>query len=225
MILSDKDIRAACEAGGLRIEPFAEDSIQPASYDLRVGGQAAISSDKKVVDLTSTGFVEIKPGDFVIVSTLEKLALDASHVGRFGLTSGYARRGLIASVGAQVDPGFRGRLFVGLTNLSTKPIALPYKDIFLTVEFHGLERPVERPYDGPYQERDELTGEDIRVVMEREYMSQTEMMRTLEALVSTVDGLKNSLNWRLPLTIGIIMGIFAIIMTIIVSVITLFAGS
>ena len=223
MILSDKDIRAAREAGNLHIDPFSEESVQPASYDLRVGNQAAISSDKKVVDLTSTGFVEIKLGDFVIVSTLEKLGLDASHVGRFGLTSGYARRGLIASVGAQVDPGFRGRLFVGLTNLSTKPIALPHKDIFLTVEFHGLERPVERPYEGAYQDRDQLTGDDIRVVMEREYMSQTEMMRTLEALVSTVDGLKNSLNWRLPLTIGIIMGIFAIIMTVIVSVITLFA--
>ena len=51
-------------------------------------------------------------------------------------------------------------------------------------------------------------------------MSQTEMMLTLEALVSTGDGLENSLNWRLPLTIGVIMGIFAIILTIA----TLFAG-
>lgn len=218
MILSDSEIRSARESGRIAIEPFADASVQPASYDLRVGRQAAISSDKQVVDLTTSGFVQIKPGDFVIVSTQEKLELDASHVGRFGLTSTYARKRLIASVGAQVDPGFRGRLFVGLTNLSTKPITLPHADVFLTVEFHGLERPVDTPYAGPYQDRDELAPEDIRVVMEREYMSQTEMMRTLETLVSTVDGLKQSLNWRLPLTMGVIV---AAIMTVVTAVITM----
>lgn len=50
-----------------------------------------------------------------------------------------------------------------------------------------------------------MSPEGIRVVMEREYMSQTDMMRTLEALVSTVEGLKQSLNWRLPLTVTAIM--------------------
>ena len=94
---------------------------------------------------------------------------------------------------------------------------LPHADVFLTVEYHRLERPVDTPYAGPYQGRDELAPEDIRVVMEREYMSQTEMMRTLETLVSTVDGLKQSLNWRLPLTMGLIV---AAIMTIVTSVIT-----
>lgn len=221
MILSDRDIRSAHQGGKIGIEPFSETSVQPASYDLRVGTQAAISSDKQVVDLATKGFVQIKPGDFVIVSTYEKLQLDASHAGRFGLTSTYARRGLIASVGAQVDPGFRGRLFVGLTNLSTKPITLPHMDVFLTVEFHLLERPVAAPYSGPYQDRDELTPEDIRVVMEREYMSQTEMMRTLETLVSTVEGLKQSMNWRLPLTMGLIV---AAIMTAVTLAITLLAN-
>ena len=210
MILSDRDIRAACsdESGEFRIEPFSEASVQPASYDLRAGDQAASSSTKQLTDLTKAGFIEISPGDFVIVTTFEKLSLSARHVARFGLTSTYARKGLIATVGAQVDPGFRGRLVVGLTNLSTKPIALPHKDIFLTIEFHRLEKPVEVPYEGPYQGRDMLSPDDIRSAIEREYMSQTEMMRTLEALVTTVEGLKQSINWRLPLMMSIIMAAF-----------------
>ena len=77
---------------------------------------------------------------------------------------------------------------------------------------------MDTPYSGPYRDRDELVPEDIRVVMEREYMSQTEMMRTLETLVSTVDGLKQSLNWRLPLTMGLIV---AAIMTVVTVVVTL----
>ena len=207
MILSDRDIHAACTAdqGGIGIDPFSKDSVQPASYDLRVGNQAASSSHKEVIDLTKTGFVEVKPGDFVIVITYEKFTMDAQHVGRFGLTSTYARKGLIATVGAQVDPGFRGRLTIGLTNLSTKPIILPHKDTFLTIEFHRLEQPVDEVYAGPYQGRDMLSPEDIKLVMEREYMSQTEMMRTLQALVATVEGLKQSITWRLPLTLGAIV--------------------
>ena len=89
--------------------------------------------------------------------------------------------------------------------MSSKPITVPHKDRFLTIEFHRLEQPSSSPYNGPYQGRDELSPDDIKTVMEREYMSQTEMMRTLEALVSTVEGLKDSINWRLPLTLGAIV--------------------
>ena len=206
MILSDQDILATCKKGeSIAIEPFDEASIQPASYDLRVGDQAASSAEKELFDLTKTGFVEIKPGDFVIVLTHEKLMLDQQHVGRLGLTSLYARKGLLATVGPQVDPGFQGRLVIGLTNLSSKPIAVPHNDKFLTMEFHRLEKPSSSPYSGQYQGRDKLSPEDIRVVMEREYLSQTEIMRTLEALVSTVEGFKHTVSWRLPLVLGAIV--------------------
>ena len=147
MILSDREIRTAClnKSDDLGITPFREELVQPASYDLRVGGQAAISSKKQLIDLT---------------------------------------------------------------NLSTKTITLPYKDIFPTIEFHGLEKAVETPYEGPYQDREVLGPEDIRAAMEREYMSRTEMMRTLEALVTMVEGLKQRINWRLPLMISLIMALF-----------------
>ena len=184
VIPTDQMIREVCAAagGGLAIEPFSESLVQPASYDLRVGPQAASASDKRMTNLAAAGFVRIRPGDFVIVATHERLRLDSWHTARFGLTSAYARRGLIATLGAQIDPGFQGRLVVGLTNLSAKPISLPYKDLFLTVEFHRLEQSAAAPYAGPYQGREELAPEDIRAVMEREYMSQTEMMRTLRHL-------------------------------------------
>ena len=204
MILSDRDIRAA-QGNGINIDPFSDELVQPASYDLRVGNRAACASNKQVTDLAEAGFVEIKPGDFVIVTTYERIELSARHVGRFGLTSTHARKGLIATVGAQIDPGFHGRLTVGLTNLSAKPVILPHKDIFLTTEFHRLEQDVETSYSGPYQDRDELSPEDIKIVMEREYMSQTEMMRTLESLVTTVESLKQSINWRLSLALAIIV--------------------
>ena len=219
MILTDDDIRTACADpnGEISISPFDPAAVEPASYDLRVGSQAATSSTRKVTDLAQEGFVEVKPGDFVIVTTLETIKLDNAHVGRFGLTSSHARRGLIATAGPQIDPGFHGRLTIGLTNLSTKSVALTHKDSFLTVEFHRLDKPVNKPYSGQYQDRVELAHDDIQSVMEREYMSQTEMMRTLEALVSTVDGLKQSVNFRLPLILGVFLTLFSVIMAFIVA--------
>ena len=227
MILTDSEIRAACASsdGGIAIIPFDERSVEPASYDLRVGQQAATTSRKRITDLEREGFVEVEPGDFAIVSTFETLRFDNRHVGRFGLTSTHARRGLIATVGPQVDPGFHGRLTVGVTNLSTKPVTLTYQDHFLTVEFHRLEKPVDTPYTGQYQDRVKLSSDDIEAVMEREYMSQTEMMRTLQALVSTVDGLqksvdstveslKQSVNLRLPLVLGGFLTLYTVILAL-----------
>lgn len=217
MILSDQDIRDAVAAGHIKIEPFEEGQIEPASYDIRVGNQAASSAQGKKIDLQEAGFVQVRPGDFVIVSTFERLELDSQTAARFGLISRYSRQGLIATTGAQIDPGFRGRLFVGLTNLSTKEITLPHRDGFLTIEYHRLANPVKRPYSGPYQDRDELGPDEIKVVMEREYMSQTDMMRTLESLVSSVDSLKQTLNWRVPVVVASIIAIFLALHTVLIS--------
>ena len=38
-------------------------------------------------------------------------------------------------------------------------------------------------------------------------MFQTEIVRTLESLVSAVEELKQSINWRLPLTMGLIIAV------------------
>ena len=208
MILSNKEILNTYKNGSsIVIEPFSEELLQPASYDLRVGDQAASSAKKEVLDLTKTAFIEIMPGDFVVMLTYEKLALDLRHTARFGLTSSYACKGLLATVRPQVDPGFEGRLIIGLTNLSSKPIVLPYEDRFLTIEFHRLEQPSSTPYEGPYQGRDRLSPDDIKTALEREYMSQTEMIKILETLVLTVDNLKQAISWKLPLILGGILAV------------------
>ena len=62
-----------------------------------------------------------------------------------------------------------------------------------------------------------LGPEEIKIVMEREYMSQTDIMRTLEALVSAVGGLKDTFSWKMPLVFGLVMTIILAIYVAIVS--------
>ena len=194
MILSDKNIIETYKNGSLGIEPFSQEHVQPASYDLGVGDDAARSSGKNKFKVKDVGYLSLQPGDFCIVTTQEKLSLDNKHTARFDLTSSYAKKGLIATTGAKIDPGFKGVLVVGLTNLSGKEIILPYHDRFLTVEFHRLVEPVEKTYSGQNQGREGLDSEDVRRIMNREIASLPEIVTTLQSLVRSTDRLDKELK-------------------------------
>jgi len=77
-------------------------------------------------DPRSAGYLSLEPGDFAVVTVREEIALGPLHAGRFGLRSKYARKGLIATTGPQIDPGFHGRLILGFTNLTPKAITVPH---------------------------------------------------------------------------------------------------
>ena len=211
MILTDSMIEAAVSDGSIKIDPFEVKQIQSASYDLRVGPLAAASSSRGKVDVKEKGFLQLEPGDFAILVCEEIITLDNQHTGRFGLRSKWARKGLVATTGPQVDPGFTGRLNVGLTNLTSRSVALPHLDDFLTLELHHLSEPAKHPYSGTYQGQSALSTEDLEAVLEREVMSLSEMNTTLRSLSANVGSLEKtvaSMRWILGVGIAII-GIIA----------------
>ena len=216
MILPGDKIRELVQGQAeVCIEPFDPSSLEPASYDLTVGDQAASTGADGVVDVKEKGYFELRPGTFAIVTTREKITLDASHVARFGLTSSYARSGVVATTGLHVDPGFRGLLVVGLTNLSAKAVRFPHHDKFLSIEFHQLSEPAKHLYTGPYQGREGLGPEDIKTALDREVDSMPEMMETLRTLTAAVDGLKSgmrSLQWVMGVGVVVVVMILAVLL-------------
>ncbi len=217
MILSDRQIKEAITNGDILIDPFEESQVQSATYDLRVGLQAATTSTKRLIDIRKDGYLLLKPGDFAIITVLEKLHLGTSYTGRFGLRSKYARKGLIATTGPQIDPGYKGRIIIGLTNLTPKPVSLPYKDDLISVEFHKLDEPCENPYSGPYQEKYELGPGDIEMIVETESMSFSEVLTTLSSLSKNVGELASDvrmLKWIMPLIVTIGITVIGIIVAL-----------
>ena len=218
MILTDKKIKEALSNGDIKIDPFIDSQVEPASYDLRVGKHGATTSTKKIIDIEKQGYILIEPGDFAIVAVLEEILLSTKHVGRIGLRSKYARKGLIATTGPQVDPGYHGRLKIGMTNLTPKPISLPFKDDFITLELHELTEPASTPYTGPYQDQLDLSPEDIEAVTEGSGMALSEVMVTLRSLTQNVAALAGevkSLKLLIPLIITIGIGIISLIVAVI----------
>lgn len=224
MILTDHMIKEAVESGGIVIEPFEERQIQAASYDCRVGDQGATTSAKRKVDIRHDGYLALEPGDFGVLTVLEKIELGAQYAARFGLRSKFARKGLIATTGPQIDPGYRGRLIIGLTNLTPKTVSLPHKDDLISIEFHRLEEPATTPYQGPYQDRDELGAEEIEFITESEGMALSEMLNTLRSLsenvgtlatdVTKLTGEVRSSKWIVPVIVTIGMAVIGIVIAI-----------
>ncbi len=201
MILTHQQIVESHRAGDTVIDPFDKEQVEAASYDLRIGAQGATTSSKRVVNIREAGYILLKPGDFGVVTTYETLKFGLQNVGRIGLRSKYARKGLIATMGPQIDPGFHGRLIVGLTNLTPKPIWLAFKDDFLSVEFHRLEQASTKPCAGPYQGRLELGPEEIEAITETEAMTLPEVLTTLRSLsanVGTLTTQMSMLKWIIP---------------------------
>lgn len=213
MILTNGDIKKAISKGELSITDFDEKYLQPATYDARLGFQGFTTTEKKIIRIDERGVFELKPGDFGVVLTHEILTLPKNMVARFGLKSKYSRMGLVGSVGPQIDPGFNGRLFISLINLSPKSAILTYKEPFCSIEFHRLEKPATKSYDGPYQGQVELSSRDIEPLI-HEGLCFSEMfteLRSLSANVAELTSSVNSLKWSIPIIIIIGMAVIAIL--------------
>ena len=140
MILSDRTIREELSASRIVIEPLMEGCIQPSSVDLHVDryfrlfrnhtrGMIDVKEDQQelteLVEVTDDDALILHPGEFVLGSSLERVALPDDLVGRLEGKSSLGRLGLlIHSTAGFVDPGFDGHLTLELSNVSNLPITV-----------------------------------------------------------------------------------------------------
>ncbi len=191
-MLSDLEIRDATAAGDLGVTPFAEQCLQPASYDFRVGTEAYLSGSEAIVDVATRGLVVIEPGEFAVLTTRETIRCGPRYAAQLGLESRYARQGLVLLSGPQVDPGFRGVLVVRVVNLAPRRVTLPYEAPFLTVQFFRLDHPVARPYAGSRQGQTGLGPADLEELTNPDSPTMGGMLRSLRSLAEDVNGLTAS---------------------------------
>ena len=132
VLLSDR-IRHYCGPDFQLISPMKELNLQPAAYGLRVGDNYTKNGERYT--LNSGGVFEIEPYRVAIIQTLETLNLPDFLIGRWNIQISLAYKGLVWVGGAQVDPGFRGRLNCPIYNLSSEPVRLSYGDKLAVIDF------------------------------------------------------------------------------------------
>src|ERR1700689_1427461 len=138
-VLSDATIMRMVAAGRIKIDPWDEQLVQPASVDLRLGGSFRVFSNHKItaIDLRDPPqalteqvvperdepFV-IHPGEFCLGRTLGPVELPAAFC----------------------DPGWKGTLTLELNNRTRVPIKLYPGLPIAQLSFMTLDAPAQRPY-------------------------------------------------------------------------------
>ena len=162
MILSDKTIREELDAGRIVIDPLDENCVQPSSVDLHVDRffRVFLNHTQRVIDVKDdqenlTELVEVledeafilHPGEFVLGSTLERVALPADLVARLEGKSSLGRLGLlIHSTAGFVDAGWDGHLTLELSNVANLPITIYPGMKIGQISFLRMTTPADVPY-------------------------------------------------------------------------------
>ena len=162
MILSDRTLREQIEAGRIVIEPFDPLCVQPSSIDVKIGNlfrvfrnhtSAVIDVKQNQEDLTELitipddGVFMLHPGEFVLGSTVERIAVPDDMVSRIDGKSSLGRLGLIIhSTAGFIDPGFDGHVTLELTNIATLPITLYPGMKIGQVSFMQMTTVADHPY-------------------------------------------------------------------------------
>ncbi|MGB8651101.1 MAG: dCTP deaminase [Mycobacteriales bacterium] len=162
MLLSDRDLKAAIEAGRLGLDPYDESLVQPSSIDVRLDRYFRVFANHRYTHIDPaeqqddlTELVEpsgdepfiLHPGEFVLGSTLEVISLGDDLASRLEGKSSLGRLGLLThSTAGFIDPGFSGHVTLELSNVANLPIKLYPGMKIGQICVIQLSSPSEHPY-------------------------------------------------------------------------------
>ena len=122
MLLAGSVIRELIKSKQVVVNPFDVGKLGPVSVPLRLGGQVLNPETGESDELQN---YHLKPGQFVLVNTLEYVSLPSNIAGRVVGRASLARLGVSVVGDAQlVEPGFSGNLSLHLVNYSCREVLL-----------------------------------------------------------------------------------------------------
>jgi dCTP deaminase len=210
MLLSDIEIREALKKKELAIDPFSEQSLQPASYDLRVGKRVLLSGEEKEIDLENRGSITLKAGQFGLLTSLERIRMPNIMAAHIGMKSYYIRKGLILLAGLQIDPGWEGYLVLGVYNASPRSLTLEYQSPICTIDIYRLSVPVLHSFETGEEQKMGLIpriDKDYLRTLETETLS--EMSESVRRLSENV-GRMSDIMYKI--VVPLIVGIYGVIL-------------
>ena len=134
MLLSSSVIRSRLADGTLGITPFAEDSLQPASYDLRCAEDTVLWK-----------------GELSLIPSMEFISLPADLAATLWGRSSFGRKGVLLCAG-YIDPGFRGNLTLCMVNMGSEDIPVAKGTRIIQMLIHPVFGDIETAYNGQYQD-------------------------------------------------------------------------
>ena len=142
----------------LKIEPYIGMSKQTmgmsyglsaAGYDLRVGKIDRFLPSKQGPKTNAPSYL-VRPGEFILLSSYERVQLPDNLIAFVHDKSTLARKGL-ALQNTVIEPGWGGFITLELSNHSNEAYLIKVGQPIAQLVFHQLDQPTEIPYTGKYQ--------------------------------------------------------------------------
>ncbi len=137
MILTKNEILKLLKEKKLAITPFSKDQVGPASIDLTLGKEFRIYKKQQKIDIKEnqdaaayterivTNSLTLKPGDFILGISEERIKLPGNICGIMTGRSRFARLGLaIHATSDFIQPGVDNRQVFEIKNFSNNDLVL-----------------------------------------------------------------------------------------------------
>jgi len=157
MILGRSEILKRVKGENL-LEQFSANCLEGAGYDLRLGRAYRLKSggfigvkDRRTPDIEEIGLgtLALRPGEYVLVETLETVNMPKDLIARILPRSSVFRCGC-SLMNAVVDAGFKGTLTLGLKNESEHEFSIERNAKIAQIVFEEVKGET-KLYDGKYQ--------------------------------------------------------------------------
>ena len=121
------------------IDPVNISNIQSASYDLTLGDEYYICSEKEIPDIKHLAPGEdlvVPPRATFFVISKEKLCIPRDICANVSLAFGLIKKGIVFAVQPPIDPGYHGAIVALMHNMSDEEIVLKHGRHILNVVYH-----------------------------------------------------------------------------------------
>lgn len=160
-MLRDTDIENYQSINNNFIRPYRVSYVQPSSYDLRVGKEYRFSFEKKNKKLRNNlPYIRIPKYSLCFILTEETICLPNNISATLHPRHRLVKEGLLMYPQPPIDPGYKGRLYILLHNLTNKSRFLKKGEHVASIVFYELDGDVDNPYGSKneqnYQDADTL---------------------------------------------------------------------
>lgn len=217
-LLSSQAIRRLCKERVPLVDPYEESRIKGSSYDLSLGYEFYLYDreikSKKVEDmigkLEDSKELEIPSREICFVITKEKVNIPKNIAARVSLMTDIIIKGVVITTQPPIDPGYSGKIYLLLHNLSNKTVHLKCGDPIMTIEFEQLDEDTDKPYEGRWQGLAGLKQEENKVGLSPHMTVFDSGLRELEDRLSSIRERFQNITPTILMVITIIVAILTI---------------
>lgn len=174
-------------------------SVEGVKYDFHLSSQILKAKFKRPVNFdhlteAEKRELEVEPGEVVFVLTQERLSLPLDVVAQLSPKRKLSHAGILTLGGLCVDPGYEGRLLIGLCNFSSTPFPIVPGKKVIAATFYRLG---ETEADGlvkPREALDDFPDELVQVMQRYKPVAIEPLSLAVTELRTDVEGLRRDIR-------------------------------